>query len=113
MLTNAEAQQALREEEYPQDRQTHKDAAERDLFHRLADIGGIEGRRQQPREGSIGGGGLQEVGEERREEAPEHRAALRHIVEREIVVRAEIRRRAEACVIVRHDAERNDHVRQD
>lgn len=103
-------QNAPREGEHPQNGQAGENAAEGHFLDGLPHVGGLEGRRLQKWEHAGHAGRLQEVGEERRGQTTDVHAALGHVVHRQVIVRAEIGQRAEARVVVGHDARGHQNV---
>ena len=110
-LADPQFQDAPRKRQDPQHGQTREDAAERDLLDGLSHIGGVERGRLQVREHARRARRLQEVCEQRRSQAADVPAALRHVVHGEVVIRSEVRERPEARMVVPHDASRHHEIR--
>ena len=109
-LARAHPQDTLREREHPQHRQAREDTDEGNLLDGLPHIGSVEGGRLQKGKHAGHAGRLEEVGEERRRQAPRVHATLGHIVHGEVVVRPEVGERPEPRVVVAHDARRDHYI---
>ena len=112
-LVNAHLQNTPSERKHPQNGEHSENAAKRNFLNRLPQIGGVERDSLQIREYTRSRGSLEQIREQRGGDTAHRHTSLRHVVYREVVVRAEIEQAAEAGLVVPHDARAHHDIRRD